>query len=430
MYLLLEKETNKLILIFVFGVCLLLGLRDIAGLEINKFIIVVFCSICFFVSSFKNLVLMVSFLIPLLCGMPGTYLMPLVLLLVLTKYGIPKKSMLLILFFTCLEIFDSLFYTNFALNDTVQYCSFLGILFFFVYSTELKNNFKLQYDACRYYLYGSSFLCLAIFTSTIKTASDNWLTLFANGWFRFGDVQADEFSGMMLKLNANSLAYFACIGVFLALVYALNKKEKNKSLYYIIAAVHLIIGIFTVSRAFFILTLLSAVIIVFMSLKTKRQFLLLIFILLIITFFTIVGIHYLPNVVDGIVNRFEDKNIATAGGRTELLTAYFDAFFENPRFLLTGTGVLGYKEMIGIYGSIHNALQQLIICLGIPGSVLFLVGLIVPGIKDVKAVSNNMYILPLLVVGLFLQTIQILNPCQFMLPIAIGFLSLRLGRQK
>ena len=64
MYLRLEKETNKLILIFVFGVCLLLGLRDIVGLEINKFIIVAFCSICFFVSNFKNLVLMVSFLIP------------------------------------------------------------------------------------------------------------------------------------------------------------------------------------------------------------------------------------------------------------------------------------------------------------------------------------------------------------------------------
>lgn len=430
MYLQLKKDTNKLNLIFVLGVCLLLGLRDIAGLEINKFIIVGFGSICFLMSSFKNIILMVSFLIPLLCGMPGTYLMPLILFLIFTKYGIPKKAILLILFFTCLEIFDSFFYTNLAFNDIVQYCSFLGILFFFVYSAELKNNFKLQYDACRYYLYGSSFLCIVIFISTIKTAADNWLNLFANGWFRFGDVQVDEFSGMMLKLNANSLAYFACIGVFLALVYALNKKEKNKLFYFIIAAVHLIIGIFTASRTFVILTLLGTVIIVFISLKTKRQFLLLIAILFMIVFLVMIGIHYLPNVADGIVSRFEDKNMATAGGRTKLFIAYFDAFLENPRFLLTGTGVLGYKEMTGIYGSIHNALQQLIICLGIPGSIFFLIGLIVPGIKDIKAISNNICILPLLVVCLFLQTIQILNPCQLMLPIAIGFLSLRLGRQK
>lgn len=109
MYSLLERETNKLVFIFVLGLCLLLGLRDIAGIELNKFIIVGFCSICFFLSDFKSLVLMVSFLIPLLCGMPGTYLLPLVLLLVLTKWGIAKKTIILILFFTCLEIFNNFF---------------------------------------------------------------------------------------------------------------------------------------------------------------------------------------------------------------------------------------------------------------------------------------------------------------------------------
>lgn len=430
MYLLLEKETNKLILIFVLGVCLLLGLRDIAGLEINKFIIVGFCSICFLVSSFKNIVLMVSFLIPLLCGMPGTYLMPLVLLLVLAKWGVSKKTILLTLFFTCLEIFDSLFYSEVRFNDTVQYCSFLGILFSFIYSNKIKNNFKLQYDACQYYLLGSSFLCVAIFLSTIKNVTTNWLSLFENGWFRFGAEQADEFSGMMLKLNANSLAYFACIGAILALVFALNNIERNKFQYFIIAILHIVMGTLTVSRTFFIITLLCMTIMIIMSLKTKKQFFMFMLILLAIIFLATAIIYYFPNVFDGIINRFKDDNITTAGGRTQLFTAYFDAYFDNPRFLLTGTGVIGYKEMTGIYRSIHNALQQLIICLGIPGSILFLIGLIFPGMKDIKAIANNMYVLPLLAACLFLQTIQILNPCQLMLPIAIGFLSLRLGRQK
>lgn len=429
MYSLLERETNKLVFIFVLGVCLLLGLRDIAGLEINKFIIVGFCSICFFLSDFKSLVLMVSFLIPLLCGMPGTYLLPLVLLLVLTKWGISKETIILILFFTCLEIFNNLFYTKININEIVQYCSFLGVLFFLVYSNWIKNNLKLQYDACQYYLFGSTFLCIVIWISTIKTATDNWLFLFANGWFRFGDLQVDEFSDMMLKLNANSLAYFACTGAILALAFALNKIEKNKSQYFIIAALHIIIGIFTVSRTFFIVTLLCLVLMTIMSLRTKRQFLMLFTMLILIAVAMIAVLDYLPNVYDGIVHRFEDDNISTAGGRKDIFMAYFDAFLSNPRFWLTGTGVLGYKEMTGIYKSIHNALQQLIVCLGFPGCILFICSFAIPFINEIRSNVNRIYILPLLAIFLFLQTIQVLNPCQLMLPIAIGFFALRLGHQ-
>ena len=59
-------------------------------------------------------------------------------------------------------------------------------------------------------------------------------------------------SGMVIELNANSLAYYAVVGLACSLfLFHGEQEEKQSVLYGLTAAVCLITGLMTVSRSFF-----------------------------------------------------------------------------------------------------------------------------------------------------------------------------------
>ena len=120
--------------------------------------------------------------------------------------------------------------------------------------------------------------------------------------------------------------------------------------------------------------------------------------------------------------------MSTAGGRSVLFARYMDAFLANPRLYFTGTGVTSYKEITGIYNSMHNATEQILVCYGIFGSILFFIGLLTPIVRCLRKNKDlwKMKILPFFAVVLFIQTIQFVNPDMLMMPYVIAVYCLRI----
>ena len=105
---------------------------------------------------------------------------------------------------------------------------------------------------------------------------------------------------------------------------------------------------------------------------------------------------------------------------------YMEAFLSNPRYIIFGTGVTQYKAMTGLWGSVHNGTQQILVCCGLLGFVVYMVGLLKPVVDIRRTRKRKMaYWLPWVGCVLYVQTTQFLNPMMLMLPYIIGVYALK-----
>jgi len=128
----------------------------------------------------------------------------------------------------------------------------------------------------------------------------------------------------------------------------------------------------------------------------------------------------------GLMVRFNRADMITGNGRTNLFTLYFDIFFSKIRYMLIGTGVTQYRAVSGANQSIHNMFQQVLVCYGFLGAAIFFTAIIKPVFK-MKGKTHVTFInfLPMLVVLLFSQTIQFINPPQYMLVYLCGVFAIQ-----
>ena len=116
----------------------------------------------------------------------------------------------------------------------------------------------------------------------------------------------------------------------------------------------------------------------------------------------------------------------SGGNRTNIFRKYMEVFFVNSRFVFLGAGVTQTNAVTGMGASMHNGLQQILVCCGSLGFLLYMYALGTPVVKTCsKRKIPLVYWLPLLSVIAFTQTIQFLNPMMLMLPYAIGIYSLK-----
>jgi len=402
----------------------LLALRDIFALNINKYIFLGVFIICASFLSLDRLILSFCFMIPLFNGLPGNYIMlSWLILYVVRKRKINIKIILPFGFFAILEFVSAICVNESSLISIIGYLmcllAFLTLL--------LDENLFLKENALKLYLFGTLAYSLLIFFSTIITAPSNWLDLFARGLYRFGDLV--ETDSMHIRSNPNELAYYCIVGFSVGLLLLKNNLMKNtasKVAVFVSTIFILIVGALSTSRSYilvFVIILFAFLIINLKSFKFTICFFLTI-LLLAVGFSFLIGNNY--SLIEGFATRFSFKNVSTAGGRFELWTQYWSAFFSNARFVLIGEGVVSYKEATGLYAATHNMFQQIVMCYGLFGTIVFLYILIFSIAKQKIASLNNL--LPLFAVLLFTQTIQFLNPWNLMLPFIIGIYALELNK--
>lgn len=205
-----EKQTNKtMLVVFIAGLTALLCIRDILFVSLSKWILVAFCCLFAVGATYETLIYMLCFMFPLLCGIPSRYILLVFFsLLLIKKKKVDGRIISFLLYWIIKEIVAMFWVTQPGWVELMGYCTHICLMFYLILNEDVLN-----YKRCMdIYLLGTIALCGIITIRTLRTASSNWLFLFSNGWFRFG--MADEkTSGMVVELNANSLAYYAVTGL-------------------------------------------------------------------------------------------------------------------------------------------------------------------------------------------------------------------------
>lgn len=412
----------------VIGLSLMLVVRDIGGIQLNKYLYLVFVVGCMALANYHTLVSMVCFVLPLVCGLPATYIMPCVLILLVFKRGrLRLTSIFFVVCLSMLEILASFWYPNANTPDIVQYISFVAVMILLIH-----DSVELDYERCvRMYLYGVLLLCAVIVVVTLENAPSNWLDMFARGTFRFGEVEKEFEGALNLTLNTNSLAYYSITGIACGVFLAERRKGVARGVYIAIAVFAGTAGFFTVSRSWLLVTALCLLLYIISKLRNPKQFFVLTGVLLLIVAVGTILVQRNPRLLDGFVARFTSDDIETGNGRTDVFWNYMEYYFSDPRYILFGTGVCQYRQVLKTTLSMHNGTQQILVCTGVIGFAIYMCALI-PPVLQVRKKGKRPFAawLPLLGTVSFVQTIQFLNPTMLMLPYIICVFALRAGGQE
>ena len=424
-----NARDKRVAILFVIGLIALLVIRDIIGISINKFLLVGYTLFFITVADVKSIPKLLSFMFPLAWGLPYTYIFSgAIIIYWFKRRTIPRATLLLVIIFFALEMVASFFYPSTDYVLILKYISVIAIFFTFLYDGAIDKK-----ESIRYFFYGLVVLCAVIIVSTMKIAPSNWLYLFSRGWFRFGAKQATENDGMMLKVNANTLAYYSVIGMSIGFYFLKTNDYSRKWVKWVLItciALLTIAGIFTVSRSWMVV---AAVCIFMFIIEESHSVKGVVLGALAIGVVLIIGykvVQSTPELLEGFIGRFTADDVSSQGGRTDLFWAYDRVFWSNIRFPLLGTGVTQYRAMTNVSNSFHNMVQQIIISYGIPCAICYFIGMFIP-LKTIKGVKLHIVDwIPFVSVLLFAQTIQFINPETLMLPyvIAVYILSVEADR--
>ena len=421
------NKSNKISYAFLFILVGSLILRDIFSITVNKFIIFGLCSLMILNSSEDNLSEFICFLLPLMSGLPSTYVLLLIVIVYIIEGKFNKYSIGISFFIILIELINCLrIEASFDSNVIKQ------ILFMIVFFLMIYDHTKINYLNCmKMFFYGTLLVCFIIITYSIMRAPNDWLYLFSKGWYRFGDVALEEVSSMTLRLNSNSLAYISLAGLMVGLVIIQYIKE-NKFIFKIGLLFLFVSGLLSLSRSWILVLLIIFVLYGLSLLKSKVSiksiFKIVVFFILFSSFIFFLYVN-MGEIIEGFSTRLMRKDIIGGNGRINLSLEYIDAYLQADFFtILFGSGASNYKIIYNMMESIHAGFLQIIVCYGIIGGLFFILFMFLPLFNNRK--TRFLYYLPLLSVLLFTQTIQFINPPYLMMPYIVAIYCINLGKQK
>ncbi len=423
-----DSKLNKFILFaYMIGLPILLAVRDIGGVNVNKFIYFAFIAVAFAVADYETELYLFCFTLPLLSGLPDKYVLLVIIACLLAKCGkIEKTTIGFAAFFIAMELVASLFYPSVDLIEIASYC-FAVLLFFFLLYQKLPEHY-LSY--LNFYYIGICIFFAIVVTSNLLSAPDYWLELFVRGWYRIGAENTASGSVMRLGVNANEIGCDAVVAFFVAL---LLQKEYGKK-YLIIRIVSLVFiligGMLSLTRSFVIVIALFVLVYVFASMKnTKKMGIALAFIGLIAVILTVI-IAKNPELLEAFVNRFTAEDMEGGNGRMASILIHLKAWLKNMRGIVMGVGVTQNGDILGVYGTVHNMLVQVLECYGIFGFFVYLTGMLNPAIDELRKKPDIEYILPFSAILVYVQLVPFISAYTLMLQYTITIFALRCKHNK
>lgn len=404
------------------GVAILIFVRDILGIGIPDVGVLGVSLIIMYKLPYIQLVYFLFFLFPLTCGIPG-YIMFFGCLFLLNKSNrVTKRQILPVLIIFLIDLFDEGFTAEFdTYTGILSFISFCGIFFYFLNDEAIpKYNIPL---AIRFFALGTVFTFFVIFYNMFQQYNIYYILA---GFARSGalGVEGNDASIMRghLAMNANTIAYYAICTISSVIVLF---KNYNRKLAVIIISISTLCGILTLSRTFLLCLGLVGLCYIFMQ-NPKRQLQLVIAVCLIIVLAIFFYGDRLLFLSEGLIGRANDANMATAGGRTILFDEYNQVWLASLKYMIFGAGVVNYLPLLGCSNAMHCGLQQIWVCLGVSGFILFCQQ-IFTFISKYNSIKRLIYFLPFVVTFIFDQSIQFLNPYPLMLPIMISLLVCKEG---
>ena len=402
----------------------LMLIRDIGIHDIDQLIFIFITSVACFYYSFKDLLLISAFLIPLTCGLNG-YIVSVLLLSLFFKGGIKSYGQVLpLLVFAFLEISQFLDHDDYTLQSVILYLSNLGLFFYLLFEERIA---PLSRDFIRLLLYGISFILFLILVKLLIFHGD-FSALFldnARATVSMGRFEDTSVAQTVVALNANSIGYFSILAVSI-LLFSANYLKITRTEYFLILFANILFGAVTLGRTWLI-SLILLIILYFFTLKLSDK-LSFISILVLIIFFVIL-VPALYEIFDVIFNsfseRFMEDSLQTGSGRTRLFEIYNTLWMSDPNYMFFGIGA-NYRHLFPYLNAMHNATQQIYVSTGLLGASIYIIYIIKKiriQAKINKFASKILYI-PLFIVLIYMQSIPLLENFLLLMPLVGCFIIL------
>ena len=381
----------------------------------------IICLVSFTFMPISGIVSAICFLIPLHSGITGLYIYGYAVAMILVKSRKFKVKMILpVIAIIVYEMIMMLFVKSSEFNYILIYALTVFLTFYMMNSEEVNPR-----TACIAYICGTFVLLLCIFTTSIQIYSFETVM---SGTVRIGEYEGLENLGKIAVVteNANSTAYYSLVAIIMALNVLKTSKPFIKIL--LIAAILFMItvSLFTVSRTFVIMLSILLILSFLSAFNFKQKIIFLFVIVLILS----IGLPFLKQntqVFDAFTERFEDDDLSSGAGRSEIFGKYMQFLWDNPLRLVFGTGAVFYKNVCNIPNSMHNGTQQILVAYGVLGFIPVLSAFISPIFDYLKKNKFKFAkFLPVLAAVAFTQSIQFLNPFNLMLPYAIAIMCMKI----
>lgn len=418
-----DKTSKKILDGTILFLGFLLVMRDIMHIPINKFMLVAVAGFGGFFMNIFNLVSLISFLVPLSCGIPGNYIfMVLTLLYVFKRPVLSAYHVVFSFIVIAQEILLSFLAPSSNMIELMAYCFKIFLTFGIIFD-DRDEHIREHLIA---FVIGVTFLLVMILAITLQLVDAEKIM---SGEFRLGETKIKGMTSIQLGTNSNTIGFYSLLAVSVCLI-LMKFTHEFKWIYIPVIAINIFIGFFSVSRSYIIFLALILIYYVFTSYKmTIRSTVTMIIAIVAFSFF-IVYIYENTEIFEAYKLRFEDSTAETGGGRTNIFKLYYDWQTNNAFYLLFGAGALNHASLSG-FASPHNALQQLLVSYGIIGFIVmiavlgFCVNQSTKGIKKPKLVY-----MPFIATVLFLQTLQFLYPTEYFMALIYGYMSIRLLNDK
>ena len=408
--------------------CAMIAVRDLMGMQINKFVFVLLYILACCWLNQDGIIKLLGFSIPLLNGLPNTYIILIITLVIIYKFRMQFDFRLFAipLMLAAQELLHALLYSR---VDVIQEASFVATLFLFVLiSTVGKEKAE---NLLFYFVIGTAFSQgIVILGAMHELGSDVLFSGSVRLGFDAGGLAESALEGIRLRFNPNEIGYYSVVALSGALL-LYYRIRRGKAVLVFCMVICIVAGVLSQSRTWLLLSVpvcVAQLILGFRTVVGARKSMVIIVVCL-----GVVGVFIIhnPQVAQSIVARFQDSSLATGGGRTGIFTDYTEYIFSDFARFVFGTGVVDYKGVTGISMSMHNGLQQIVVCLGLVGAIAF-IGLVAALVR--RSISGRAVglseLLPLAASIAFTQSIQLLNPWVLMLPVACGIAAIGLSREK
>ena len=396
------------------AISLILIIRDIVGLGIPDMVVTAVFVISMAVLRYEEMVYLIFFIFPIMCGAPGYIISIAYILLLIKGPRLTARQFVPLLIVTVLEVINELLRNLPGLyTGMLSFLAFTAVFFYFL--DERSTQYSVEKCLIAYGL-GATFVFIVIYANMfLQYGAESMLSgMFRSGALGVVDNDMEKMRGH-IALNANTIAYMATSVVSIFSVMSIMLKEApNKKLFYvIITCICLAAGVFSFSRTYVAVMLLLVFFLLFET-RGKKKIKLAFLLLLICAVALYLFKDTLNSVFDVFEGRMEEDNIATGGGRTILFSLYNKAWEDNLFYVLFGVGTVSYREVLQVYNAMHSGLQQIWVCLGIIGFLLYAIRL-VGYLKRVYTPKSSILYAPFIVTFIFDQSIQFLNPYPFVL---------------
>ena len=406
----------------------LLIARDILQISFPKEVFIVIEALFMLIADANEMIEMLCFLFPLMCGLPASYIMPVAMVLYIAKRrSLNRLQLLGILVFSSLEVLAFIRYKGAYYNELIGYISHISVFFLMLFDEEIDSKKCIQY-----FVIGTT-VCLSIIMLVSFThTSPDWIDLLSKGWFRIGRYYTDE--GMHITLNSNTVSFYSAIAIMLA-ISLLATTRRMKILNIICICILSVAALFALSRTWFIVIAVFLLSLCWKKKKSIRSFAVMVCAVLLTFLIGFIILSKFPALYKGLVARFT-KQDGTNDRRVELVFLYLSALLEHPVSFIGGAGVINPNEILGISDSLsmHTSVVQLFVCYGIFGFIVFMFlwgKAITKRYNDGKenGYQKSVQIATFLGCILYSLTVQMINPYYNMFPYLMATLSLSLQKE-